>query len=127
MKRLTMTVATASVVFLGLAGTPARADQNDVARVIVGLAGIAALATILNDRTDRKVEVTRQQPLAVTPKYRGRGHGKRVRHRIDYNQCLRQRWTNAGWETFVSNRCVKRLQRQAHRDRGYRHGPYARR
>lgn len=133
MRRLGMTTAALAIATMGLTTTPAQADQNDIAKVIVGLAGVAALAAIINDRNDNreKVQAARNKPHALTPKYNHkRQKDRHARHRarnVDLNQCLRQRWTQAGWETFVSNRCVSRLQAQERRGRHYNQGKYARR
>jgi len=132
MRRLGMTTAAVAIATLGFSNAPAHADQNDIAKVIVGLAGVAALAAIINDREKNraKVQITQKQH-ALTPKHHNRGQkDRRARHRgqnTDFNQCLRQRWTQAGWETFVSNRCVSRLQAQERRGRHWNQGRHARR
>ena len=93
------------VIALGMS-QPATARDRNAERVLLGLAGVAVLAHVLNKREQRG----KVAPPAVTPRRADLG----ARHRgarIDYNQCLRQRWVNGGWETFVSNRCVNRLQR----------------
>lgn len=133
MRRLGMTTAAVAIATLGLTNTPARADQNDIAKVIVGLAGVAALAAIINDRDKNrdKVQAARKQPHALTPKHQNQRykerHARQRGRNIDFNQCLRQRWTQAGWETFVSNRCVSRLQAQERRGRHWNQGRHARR
>ena len=93
------------VVALG-ATQPAMARDRSAERALLGLAGVAVLAHILSNNDRRKA------PAAVTPQRRVHTPHRARAPRIDYSRCLRQRWTNNGWETFVSNRCVHRLQRK---------------
>jgi len=96
-------VMTGIVIALGLS-QPAAAGQREAGRVLMGLAGVAILAHALNQK-DR-----RGQARAVTPQ--NNVQTRRRAQRIDYSQCLRQRWARGQWETFVASRCVNRLQRQ---------------
>jgi len=85
--------------------------NNEIGRVILGVVGIATLAAILDKRSSKAKQKRQAAQVAVTPK---RQHVIQPR-RIDYQQCLRQRWTQSGWQSYVSNRCVNRLNREAGR------------
>lgn len=93
------------VVALGMA-QPSQARDRNAERALLGIAGVAVLAHILNNR-DRK-----RAPKAVTPARRADLPARVRPPRIDYSRCMRQRWTDKGWQTYVANRCVTRLQRK---------------
>ncbi len=101
MMKSSVSAATMVALVLSLGAVqPAYADNRDAGRVLMGLAGVAVLAHVLNKqkRSERRRATVPARRVEVP--------------RIDYSQCLRQRWTNNGWQTFVANRCVNRLQRQ---------------
>lgn len=116
MRQLIKPVLVGAMLMASFGATPASASDNDVAKIVLGVAGIAALAAIL-DQNNRKVTVTQKAKIhPVQPKRQ-----RHARQRVDYQQCLRQRWTQSGWQTFVSNRCVANLNQQANVGRGYGH------
>lgn len=100
-------MATALVAALAMS-QPAQAERIDGGKLLLGLAGVAVLAHIIDRHGKRK-------KAAPAPVVEPR---QRHRTRIDYRQCLRQRWTPSGWEQYVSQRCVNRLQRRDDRPRG---------
>ncbi len=116
MRQLIKPVLVGAMLMGSFAATPATANDNDVAKIILGVAGIAALAAIL-DKNDRKATVTQR----AKPHHVQRKRHRQARHRVDYQQCLRQRWTQSGWQTFVSNRCVARLNQTAKAGHGHGH------
>jgi hypothetical protein len=85
------TLAAAAVALAGLGATPARADDDDIARIIAGLMGIAILGAALNDRDDRRPVVTPPRPPVYPPERR---------------ECLRKRWTPNGWVSYYAQNCV---------------------
>lgn len=108
-----------------ITSAPARAD-NDAAKVIVGLAGLAVLAKIIQSERE-KDEAARAAARAAVPKITP----PRVTHRVappspvyrpnarprhhagrpgrGYRQCLRQRWTRGGWVTYMDNACIDQV------------------
>lgn len=98
-----------ALLVTGMSATPASADNDDVGRVILGVVGIATLAAILDKRSSKAKQKPQAEQVTVTHKRQHLVHPRP----IDYQQCLRQRWTQSGWQSFVSNRCVNRLNREA--------------
>lgn len=80
------------------AAQPARADNLDARHLLLGLAGVAVLATVL-DQAGR--------PKATTPTRQ-----QHVRQYADTRRCLRQRWVRGTWQRYMSQRCLKRLERR---------------
>lgn len=104
-------ILASTLLISSIAAPPAKAENNEIGRVILGVVGIATLAAILDKRSSKAKQKRQAAQVAVTPK---RQHVIQPR-RIDYQQCLRQRWTQSGWQSYVSNRCVNRLNREAGR------------
>ena len=109
------TVLMGALLTTSVGVAPASADNGNIGRVILGVAGIAALATLLDQQKPKAQVQARSKVVPAKPKKH-----RHVQQRVDYQQCLRQRWTQSGWQSYVSNRCVNRLNRQfGQASRGY--------
>ncbi len=79
-KFITFIVA-ASMAVTGLSAAPARADSEDVAKVIAGVAALAILgAAIADAKDDKNRHVTRHRGH-LRHDNRHRGHGRKLGHR----------------------------------------------
>ncbi len=58
-----MIIAGATALSLAFAGvTPAQADQRDIARLLAGIATVAIIAKVIDDRRDRRAAVPAPPP-----------------------------------------------------------------
>ncbi|MRU15807.1 hypothetical protein FDP25_10250 [Roseovarius sp. A21] len=78
-KFITLIVA-ASMAVTGLSAAPARADAEDAAKVIAGVAALAILGAAIADADDDRDRVTRNRGH-LRHDNRHRGHGKKWGHR----------------------------------------------
>ena len=124
MKILTATIASLAVAAGLVAPAPARADNDDLAKAILGIAAIAIIANAIDDRNDRKASSTlRAGRLGSVDRYdRYRDddgiyrHGKRrgPKARRGYKKhalprsCLREVETRRGDRLFYGSRCLNR-------------------
>lgn len=68
-RKFIATIAATSITITALSALPARADQEDVARALAALVGIAIIGKIISDSKDDDV-VTRRYPSYPDPVYR---------------------------------------------------------
>ena len=85
------------ITSISVSATPARADE-DVARVLAGLALLGIIAKVVDDRNDRKA--TRNAQRHVTPK-------KAKRRAVAPSRCLRDQWTHRGWRQVYGAGCMR--------------------
>ncbi|WP_294620033.1 hypothetical protein [uncultured Roseovarius sp.] len=79
-KFITLIVAAAMAV-TGLSAAPARADSEDVAKVIAGVAALAILGAAIADAKDDKDRVVTRNRDHLRHDNRHRGHGRKLGHR----------------------------------------------
>ncbi len=106
MKRsLTATALALTMIITSISVTaaPARADE-DVAKVLAGLALLGIIAAAVDDRKDRKA--ARKAQTYVAPK-----HVKR--RAVAPNRCLRDQWTHKGWRQVYGAGCMRKHARVA--------------
>ena len=131
------TLALSGLIAIGIAAAPVAtpqaraADPHDITGGAIALGILGAI--VVNEQNKRKA---RQQPTYHAPeperfhqrlgythkhvyhgKHRHDNHvrkhkRKHKRHANTHNnpprKCLRQRWTNQGWVTYYSNRCLRK-------------------
>jgi hypothetical protein len=73
-------VIAASMAVTGFSAAPARADAEDVAKVIAGVAALAIIGSAIKDAQDNKGHVTRNRGH-LRHDNRHRGNGKKLGHR----------------------------------------------
>lgn len=89
---LTMIITSISV-----SAAPARADE-DVAKVLAGLALLGIIAAAVDDRNDRK---------AARAAERAKQAKKERRRAVAPNRCLRDQWTHKGWRQVYGAGCMR--------------------
>lgn len=83
---------------------PARADE-DVAKILAGLAVIGILSQVLKNDDDRGRVVTR----GYNEKYNGsKSRKKRQKAKVAPRRCLQEQWTHRGNRDVYGARCMKR-------------------
>ena len=125
MKRLTpFTLAIAAAFGIALIPAPAAADNNDIAKIIAGLAVAGIVAKAIDDRKDRKRAESqnvfrprynsfddRRAPITGTIRNPNAQHEQRGRGYKRYalpEQCLRILNTARGERRVYGNRCLQR-------------------
>ena len=101
----------ASVLSLSLAATtisvaPARANE-DVLKVIAGLAVIGAIAKIHNDKKKQQVSRSHKQPVYQQPQRARKAHRPQGHAKVAPQQCLRSQWTHRGERQVYGARCIQ--------------------
>ena len=126
------TVAAASLAITAFGAAPARADDEDVARALAALLGIAVVGAIINKSQKDDHVVTRHQPRHVynppkprhvaprprniKPHVQPRPLPDRVNRRLLPGKCLRTFETRRGAvRRGFGNRCLQNNYRFAHR------------
>jgi len=104
-KFITLVVA-ASLAVTGLSAAPARADAEDAAKVIAGVAALAILGAAIADAKDDKDRVTRNRDH-LRHESRHRGHGKTWGHRQG-----RDNWDKAHRNSKHARPLPKRVKRK---------------
>lgn len=86
-------IAGASILITGLAAAPARAGDDDVARALAALVGIAIIGAAINDarKDDHAQPVVRHKPR-VAP----RPLPRRVNRKLLPQRCFRSFWGDRG-------------------------------
>ncbi|NUB46330.1 hypothetical protein GEU84_018215 [Fertoebacter nigrum] len=74
----TLTAAAMALALTGASAAPARADGEDVAKIIAGIAALAIIAKAIDNKNDRK-----DKPVAVTPTHPKPPHWGHDRPRHD--------------------------------------------
>lgn len=124
-KKLTISALTAGAIAMAPVATP-QAQARDAGDVIAGLAILGLLggtALAIHNRQHgytpqaqpRRTHVHQprvtHQPVVTQGYHRNVGHvhtKPRRHYNAKPNECLRQRWTHHGWQTFYSQRCLAR-------------------
>jgi len=103
------------IVATSFTAAPARADE-DVFKVIAGLAVLGVLANEVNKSRDRKRERAAQasrkahQPAPLYQNHRQANRIKRVnRAKVAPQRCVRERWTHRGTREVYGARCMQRF------------------
>lgn len=104
-KKLFTTLIAGSVALAGMTATPARADADDFAKVIVGFAALAMIANALDD--DDRGYVHRPHR---DHNYKPQRPHKYKNHHARKNlpaKCVRRHETNRGRVVFLGRVCLK--------------------
>ena len=64
-KQLIVTTLAASLALTGIASTPANANGNDLAKILAGVATVAIIGKVINDRNNRKAARAAAAPVYV--------------------------------------------------------------
>lgn len=106
----------AALLSLSLATTamttaPARADE-DVAKILAGLAVIGILSQVMKDKKEQPVVTQHQsRPRDVYPRHRDPNRGARSRHprdaKVAPQRCLVNQWTHRGNISVYGARCME--------------------
>ena len=99
-------IIAASLAVTGLSAAPARADAEDAAKVIAGVAALAILGAAIADAKDDKDRVTRNRDH-LRHENRHRGHGKKWDHRQG-----RDRWDKTHRNNNHARALPKRVKRK---------------
>lgn len=131
-------VAILSIVLTGFAPAPARAADDDVARTLAVILGLAVLgAAIAHDDDRDRDRVTRYDNYRPRPGIAPRPLPHRVQRKVLPQECLRSFRTRDGRARMFTKRCLERNYRytkslprdcrvRVKTDRGTRHGYGAR-
>ena len=112
-----------SLALTSVTTTPVRAD-DDIGKVIAGIAAIAIIANAAKKRSERR-EASRNHtyhaPRAKAPR-------KRRIAKVAPRECLRNQWTHAGYRQVYGAKCLNRysqfkLPHQCRRVARYNSGP----
>lgn len=117
-KKLFTALIAGSIAIAGMTATPARADSEDVAKVIVGIAALSIIAKALDNDDRGYVHRTRPYP---DQDYYDRKHDKRYKprpvhkhpgkvHKARKNlpaNCVRRHETHRGRLVFLGRQCLK--------------------
>lgn len=129
------TITAASIALTVLGATPVRAGENDAAKAIAAILGLAVVGKIIHDRNDKKKRVNnhQQRPVHRTPDYNKPEYKKpayqpprytqpkprplpdRVNRKLLPHQCLRSFNTHRGKVRMFGKRCLKRNYKFANR------------
>ena len=103
-KTLIATALSGALAFTG-AATPAAAEPGgqDIARVLLGLAIVGAIANAADNRRDREAATARRQHDPVPPRDHGRGQWRELPARCEF--AVR---TRRGWTEVFGKRCLER-------------------
>jgi hypothetical protein len=109
-KQMLAGLMSASLVLGGVTATPVRADNNDLAKALFGIAAIAIIGTAIhNNRATTRVT----PPPAPTPPAPRPGHIP-ARARILPSSCLVDYDTGWGQGLLLGSECLSRNYRYAH-------------
>lgn len=96
-KFIAMITATA-IAFTGISAPSVQAaDNGEIARFLLGVGIIAAIAN--------EASKSQAQPAPVQ---RRQNHRHNAHNNKPPKKCLRQRYTNHGWKKYYSHRCLKK-------------------
>lgn len=114
-------IAVSGAIALTAAATPASAasDGDRLAQILFGAAAIGAIAHVVHKdkKKRRQREAARNNHYKPQPVYQN--HKPRT--------CLRKKYTNHGWKTFYSRKCLKQhgYGQQVHNNHNtHSHGGY---
>lgn len=86
---------------------PARADE-DVAKVLAGLAVIGILSKVLKDNDKDRVVARSDQSIWKGTKHDTRRIPPRHKYKRAPRRCIREQWTHRGVRDVYGARCMKR-------------------
>ena len=107
-KKFLAMMLSVSLALTSVTVTPARAD-DDVGKVIAGLAALLAIGVVVNKNKHRRENqrVTRQNHTDTwAPERKSRRHVKHVKKAPQ--RCLRNQWTHRGNREVYGARCMQR-------------------
>lgn len=106
-------IAAVSIAVTSIGASPARADEEDVARALAAILGVAVIAKVIKDRKDDR-EVSRRRPGVVEPRPLPRrvDRGKR---KLLPQRCFRNFDSRRGVYRGFGERCLHRHFRYANR------------
>ncbi|WP_166418039.1 hypothetical protein [Cochlodiniinecator piscidefendens] len=117
-------VLAAALTITGFSAVPARADAEDIAKILLGLGLIAGIAAAVDNDNDHVTTPRPTRPRTGHPRPR---HNNRV---TLPERCLRTYYTDRGQRQGFANRCLRRhaprvnlparCEREWHTDRGWR-------
>lgn len=117
-------ITAASIAITAIGAAPARADEDDVARALAVILGLAVIGSALNDNDDRVVTRTHRHRPHVQPNRRHvepRPLPRRIKrdgrpqNRLLPGQCLRTFETRRGTYRGFGQRCLRNNYAHAHR------------
>jgi hypothetical protein len=116
-KFLTAPVLAASIALTGFSTAPARANNDDVAGFVAGLAALAIIGIAINEsqsnqkeKARKKSKKKRQNAIAIrSKKANARLHAKKAHRKIVPAQCLRVLETRNGTRRGFGARCLNRF------------------
>lgn len=104
-----------TVAITGFAAAPARADTDDLAKALAGIAALAIIGKAINDRNDRD-HVTHNQHIYRPHTLHPKPLPQRVHRYALPERCIRQLETHRGQTRKVFGaRCLERHYRHANR------------
>ena len=114
-KKIFTTAVAGAIAVAGMTATPARADADDVAKVIVGFAALAMIANALDDDRDHAHRTHRQPDRTYRhhdrdQRYKPVHDGHYKRHQARKNlpaKCVRRHETSRGRVVFLGRMCLK--------------------
>ncbi|WP_299349500.1 hypothetical protein [uncultured Shimia sp.] len=116
-RKFIATIVATAIAVTGIASAPARADSDDIAKLLFGAAAIYAISRAVKDDKSRVSTTSRDYPpYARRPDLKPRPLPDRARRfaPIPAN-CLKYHETNRGTVRMIGQRCVNRNYRHAHR------------
>jgi len=116
LKKVFTTLIAGSIAIAGMTATPARAESEDVAKVIAGIAALAIIAKALDD--DHRGNVHRTRPYPDRDHYDRKHHERYKPHpvrkhrphharKILPSKCVRRHETHRGRVVFLGRHCLK--------------------
>jgi len=105
-------IITATIAITGFSAAPARADADDLAKALAGIAALAIIGKASHDRRDRD-EVNKRQHVHRDHKLKPRPLPKRAARNALPAQCLRQAESDRGQIRVFGARCLERNYRFA--------------
>lgn len=102
-----------SLAMTAMTTAPARADE-DVAKIIAGLAVLGILSQVVKKNREKDQVVTRRDADVRPFTRHERPHYKKQRHqKVAPQRCLREQWTHRGTRNVYGARCMENNARAA--------------
>jgi len=118
-------IAAAAIALTASIATPAAAgDRGDtLAKILIGAAVVGIAASVIHNKNKRRRQaVTQYDTYRPNPAYRP--YQPRVVYQQRPKTCLRQRYTNYGWKTYYSRKCLDRYYSQRNSQYNQRNNRY---
>lgn len=112
-RRFIALIVGAAIAVTALSAAPARADSDDIARFIAGIAALAIIGAAIEDARDDPAPVVRRQ---VNPRHYSvapRPVPPRVSRKVLPGECLRNVRTRDGEARVFTQRCLNNNYRHA--------------